>query len=114
MMPCDTRLKRNQTIQQRAEEVRRAVLGLDKALAMGAVKPVIGAQGAIAFQNWTNENRDGVTDNCAYRRIMATGSVLAKMAIARAEQMAGRQVSVSAVGQGIHSHDGGKTWHGKG
>lgn len=111
-MPCDTRLKKNQTIQQRAEEVRRAVSQLDQALAMRIVKPVIGPQGAIAFQGWTT--RDDVTDACAYRRIMATGSALARAEIAKAEQMSGRRVNMQAVGQGIHSHDGGRTWHGKG
>lgn len=112
-MPCDTKLKVNQTIQQRAEEVRRAVAGLDQALRMRTIKPVIGPQGAIAFQGWDN-GRDGVTDACAYRRIMATGSALAKAEIARAEQMSGRRVNMAAVGAGIHSHDGGRTWHGKG
>ncbi len=112
-MPCDTRRKRNQTIQQRAEEVRRAVKGLDQALTMGAVKAVIGPQGAIAFQGWTN-GRDDVTDVCAYRRIMATGSSLAKAAIAKAEMLSGRKVNMAAVGAGVHSHDGGRTWHSKG
>lgn len=112
-MPCDTKLKPRQTIQQRAEEVRRAVDSLSKALAMRQIKPVIGPQGAIAFQGW-DKDRDGVTDACAYRRIMATGSALAKAEIARAEQMSGRKVNMAAVGAGIHSHDGGSTWHGKG
>lgn len=109
-MACDTKLKQGQTIQQRAEEVRRSVLGLEQALKMRMVKPIIGPQGAIAFQGWDN-GRDGVTDACAYRRIMATGSALAKAEIARAEQMSGRKVNMQAVGQGAHSHDGGQTWH---
>lgn len=108
-MACDTRLKRGQTIGQRAEEVRRAVNSLSQALAMRQIKPVIGPQGAIAFPGW-DKDRDGVTDACAYRRIMATGSALAKAEIARAEQMSGRKVNMAAVGAGVHSHDGGKTW----
>jgi hypothetical protein len=36
---------------------------------------------------------------------------LAKMEIARAEQLAGRAVSAQAVAGGVHSHDGGHTWH---
>lgn len=110
-MPCDTRLKRNQTIKQRKAEVVKAVDGLSKGLAMRTIKPVIGPQGAIAFQGWDNANRDGVTDACAYRRIMSTGSALARAEIARAEQMSGRTVNKQIVGQGAHSHDGGATWH---
>ena len=50
-MPCDTRLKPRQTIQQRKEEVRKAVERLSQGLAAGRVKPKIGPQGAIAFQS---------------------------------------------------------------
>lgn len=113
-MPCDTALKPNQTIQQRAEEVTKAVGRLQARLINGTVRVVVGPQGAIAFSGWEGEDRDKVTDNCAYRRIMATGSALAKAAIARAEQMAGVSVNRQVVGQGVHSHDGGKSWHGKG
>lgn len=113
-MACETRLKPRQTIQQRADEIRRATSGLDKLLMRKKVKPVVGPQGAITFAGWSEADRDGLTDACAYRRIMATGSALAKMEIARAEQMAGRQVDRRVIGQGEHSHDGGTTWHGKG
>ena len=51
-----------------------------------------------------------VTDACAYRRLMATGPALAKAAIARAEQMAGRSVDKMAVAHGHHTHDG-VHWH---
>jgi hypothetical protein len=110
-MPCDTRLKKNQTIQQRATEVRAVVDRLASALVSGRVKPVIGPTGAIAFPGLTDAERDGVTDNCAYRRILATGSALAKAAIARAEQLSGRSVNRQAIAHGHHSHDGGATWH---
>jgi hypothetical protein len=110
-MPCDTRLKGGQTIQQRADEVRRAVAKLSDLIGRGAVKPVIGPQGAIAFADWTDTDRDGITDACAYRRLMATGSALAKAKIAAAEAMAGRTVNRQALAQGAHSHDGGRTWH---
>ncbi|MGH7178000.1 MAG: hypothetical protein ACREJC_11515 [Tepidisphaeraceae bacterium] len=112
-MPCNTKLKPRQTTQQRAEEIRRAIIGLDQALRMRGVKAVIGPQGAVAFAGWDN-SRDGITDACAYRRIMATGSALARAEIARAEQLAGRAVDRRTVAQGVHSHDGGATWHGKG
>jgi hypothetical protein len=80
---------------------------------MGGVRAVVGPQGAIAFTGWNN-GRDGVTDACAYRRIMSTGSSMAKAAIARAEALAGRSVDRAQVTLGTHSHDGGKSWHGKG
>jgi hypothetical protein len=111
-MPCDTRLKPRQTIQQRATEVRDVVEKFGKGLATGRIKPVVDRKtGAIAFDGVTNEERDGVTDACAYRRLMVTGSALAKNAIQRAEQMAGRAVDKRALAHGHHSHDGGKTWH---
>jgi hypothetical protein len=34
--------------------------------------------------------------------------------IAKAEQVAGRSVNRQVVGQGVHSHDGGESWHSKG
>lgn len=110
-MPCDTRLKPRQTIQQRAAEVRKAVIALEAALASGRAKVKIGPQGAVTFIAWTDNERDGVTDACAYRRIMATGGALAKAKIAQAELMAGRTVNRTAIAHGAHSHDGGTTWH---
>src|SRR5436309_1524806 len=110
-MPCDTRLKPKQTLQQRAEEVRRAIARLSDALASGRVKARVGPQGAITFGGWSDADRDGVTDACAYRRLMVSGSALAKAAIARAEQVAGRSVDRRVVARGAHSHDGGSTWH---
>lgn len=110
-MPCDTRLKPRQTIKQRADEVKAMVAKLAAALAAGKVKAVVGPTGGVAFTGLTDQDRDGVTDACAYRRIMATGSALAKAAIARAEQLSGRAVNRQAVGHGHHSHDGGATWH---
>lgn len=110
-MPCDTRMKRNQTITQRKEEVKKVVTALDVALQMGRVKIKVGPQGAVVFEGLTDQERDGVTDACAYRRLMISGSALAKAAIQRAEMMAGRGVSRQVLAQGAHSHDGGRTWH---
>lgn len=110
-MPCDTRLRKNQTISERKTEVKKAVSVLDKLIAQGQVRVKVGPQGAIAFTAWGDNERSGVTDACAYRRIMMTGSVLAKAKIAQAEAMAGRAVNKQIVGQGHHSHDGGLTWH---
>lgn len=110
-MPCETTMKSGQTLTERKLEVREAIAKLSAALVSGAAKAVIGPQGAIAFAGWTNEARNGVTDLCGYRLIMATGTALAKQAIARAEQLAGRTVNRQAVAHGIHSHDGGATFH---
>lgn len=110
-MPCDTRLKPKQTIQQRAAEVRAAVARAVKLMAMGKVKAVVGQSGAVVFAGLSETDRDGVTDACMYRRMMAGASPLAKAAIARAETLAGRKVDSQAVAHGVHSHDGGKTWH---
>src|SRR5262249_26282224 len=110
-MPCDSRLKKNQTISQRAAEVRAAVAKIDAAIVSGRARVRIGPQGAVAFDGIAEVERDGVTDACAFRRIMVTGSALARAAIARAEQMAGRSIDRRTVATGVHSHDGGRTWH---
>jgi hypothetical protein len=39
---------------------------------------------------------------------------LAKAKIAQAEMLSGRSINKQAVGAGVHSHDGGATWHHKG
>ena len=110
-MPCDRKLKPRQTISQRIAEIQTAMERLAAALVAGRVQVKIGPTGAPVFTGWEEQSRDGVTDLCAYRRIMASGSVSAKMAIAKAEQMAGRVVNKAAVAAGHHSHDGGATWH---
>lgn len=110
-MPCDRSLKKNQTLQERAQEIRKVVDLLGKGLANGRIKTRIGPQGAIAFEGLTEAERDGVTDACAYRRLLASGSPMALAAITRAEQMAGRTIDRQAVAIGAHSHDGGRSWH---
>ena len=110
-MSCDTRLKPKQTISERADEVRKAAAKFANALANGSARVVIGPQGAVAFEGMSEQDRDGVSDACAYRRIMVSGSALAKAKIAAAEQRSGRAINRAVVGQGAHSHDGGKTWH---
>ncbi len=103
-MPCDTKLKPQQTIQGRADEIRAMVAKLSAGIASGRVKVRVGPQGGIAFSGLSDSERDGVTDNCAYRRLLATGSATAKAAIARAEQLAGRTVDRKLVAQGGHFH----------
>lgn len=111
-MACETMRKPQQTIQDRIAEVKTSIASLEKLLLRRKVKPVVGPQGAITFTGWEAMDRNGITDACAYRRIMATGSALAKMEIARAEQMAGKTVNRQVIAQGVHSHDGGHSWNG--
>lgn len=110
-MACETMRKPRQTIQERIAEIQKAIALLDAKLKKRQVRPVVGPQGAITFAGWV-EDRDGITDACAYRRIMASGSALARAEIARAEQIAGRAVDRKVIGQGVHSHDGGQSWSG--
>lgn len=111
-MACETMRKPRQTPQERAEEVRKAVAKVAEALASGKAKAKVGPQGAVAFEGLSEADRGGVTDACIYRRIMAGGgNALARAALARAEQMAGRSVDRRVVASGTHSHDGGRTWH---
>jgi len=110
-MPCDTKLKAGQTITQRKEEITQAVARVQAALVAGRVTLRVGPTGGAAFIGVTAEERNDVTDACMYRRIMATGSALAKAKIAAAEALQGRSVSKQAIGQGHHSHDSGRSWH---
>ena len=99
---------------QRAQEIRRAGAKIDAMLSLGRANAVVGRNGAITFTGIPDDVRDGLTDACVYRRIMASGSHAAKQAIVKAERAAGRAVDKSVVASGIHSHDGGKSWHPRG
>ena len=110
-MPCDSTLLPNQTISDRKEDIKLAVSALDKLIQSGQVRVKVGPQGAVAFTGWADNDRRRITDACAYRRLLVTGSALAKAKIAQAEQLAGRGVNRQVVGHGAHSHDGGHTWH---
>jgi hypothetical protein len=109
---CDTKLKPAQTISERAKEVREAVERLAQGMRAGRISIVLDKRtGAPAIARWDANSRDGLTDGCALRRIMATGNATARMLIAKAEAMAGRSVDMKALAVGHHSHDGGQTWH---
>lgn len=113
-MPCDTWFRENQTLTERKTEVKKTVDNIGQGLASGRIKATVGPQGAVAFTGVSDTERNRVTDACAYRQIMVSGSALAKAAIARAEQIAGRTVNKAVVGQGVHGHPDGKggiTWH---
>lgn len=111
-MACDTQLQnRNQTLSQRKAQVKEIVTFTDELIRKNLVKVVVDKRtGAVAFTGMTDAERGGVSDACTYRMIMQTGTALAKQAIARAEQLAGRGVSRQALAQGVHSHDGGASW----
>ncbi len=113
-MPCDstprrlTDLRRDQTKAERKAEVTEALGRLEAALRAGSVTLRVGPTGSVVFTGkWDNR---GISDACAYRALTAKGSSELRMAKARAEVQAGRNVDEKAVAAGIHSHDGGKTW----
>lgn len=108
-MACDTRLRPNQTISERAREVRSALERLTQALQAGRARIVWGPNNSITFAGWDATSKDGVTDACAYRMLM--NNALGKQLIEKAELLAGRKVNRQAVNAGVHSHDGGATWH---
>lgn len=111
-MPCDTRTLPGQTLSQRKAEARDAIARLSIALIKRQVRPVVDrTTGAITFAGWTEQARGRVSDACAYRMLMVTGSALARAEIQRAELLAGRGVNKQAVAAGIHSHDNGGSWH---
>lgn len=113
-MPCYSIRRRGQTDVQRRAEVKKAVVTIDQLLAKKLVQVKIGPQGAIAFLGIPNNVRDDLTDECVYRELQSMGSAAARIALERAEMMAGRKASPAAIQAGIHSHDGGQTWHPRG
>lgn len=110
-MACDTTPRKGQTLTQRKEEVREVLARVARGLVTGKITAKVGPQGAIAFAGLLENERAGVTDACVYRLLMVTGSAQAKLALMKAEQLAGRSVSRQALAHGHHSHDGGHTWH---
>jgi hypothetical protein len=110
-MPCYTKLKAKQTVAQRAAEVRKAGEKIDKMIASGKVGIKVDRRtGGVVFTGIPDDTRDGMTDVCIIKKIWASGSHAAKQALAKAERAAGRSVDKRAIEQGLHSHDGGKTW----
>lgn len=109
-MPCDSVRNPNQTLEQRVDQVKKSLTRLEQALAAGRVTVRIGPTGAVAFAGWKPEDRDDVTDVCAYRALSVQGSFALRQAVQRAEQQQGRKVNAAAVAAGVHSHDGGRTW----
>lgn len=107
-MPCDS-----QPITPEWERQTRAALDrLNDALERQAVTVTIGAEGSIAFVGRTDAERGGLADLCAYRRLMVENSWPLRLAVQRAEALAGRAVNPAAIAAGVHSHDGGRTFGG--
>lgn len=110
-MACETRLRPRQTLVERKAEVKKVIYDINALIATGKVRPVVDKRtGAIAFQGFDDNLRDGVTDACVYRQLMVSGSFLTKQKIMAAEQLAGRTVNKEALAAGVHSHDGGQTF----
>lgn len=107
-MPCDSspRLTKEQIA---AQANARALLA--RKLKLGQASVVISANGAVAFSGWGEQERAGLSDVCAYRKLLASNSPELRMAIMRAEARYGRKVDARQVAAGVHSHDGGKTFH---
>jgi hypothetical protein len=104
-MPCDTRTNLSE-LQRRA--MADALKRLQQAIGAGSVTMVVGPRGSIALRGWTDEQRGGLTDLCAFRKLRNTPE--GRRALMRAETMAGRQVDERVIAAGVHSHDGGATW----
>lgn len=104
-MPCF--LRPNLTELEKQDQAR-ALVRLEEAIGAGKVSVVVGIMGSVAFKGW--DDNAGISDLCAYRKLMADGSPALRRALARAEVSAGRSVNYQAVNSGLHSHDGGRTW----
>jgi hypothetical protein len=111
-MPCLSTPRAGQSLVQRMSQVEQALKRLEQALQTGSVRVQIAPNGAIAFVGWKAEDRVDVSDVCAYRSLASTNSWALRQAVARAESQQGRKVNAHAVAAGVHSHDGGRTWHG--
>jgi hypothetical protein len=113
-MPCFSQPRVNQTPEQRRTEVKKVIADIDKLIAKRKVGIKVGPQGAVTFTGLAASQRADMTDVCIYRLLMQRGSESMKTAVRTAEMLAGRGVSASALKQGIHSHDGGGSWHPRG
>lgn len=108
-MPCDTRPTLTELQRQaQAEALRR----LQAALGAGSVRVTLSRDGAAAFQGWADQDRGGLSDVCAFRKLSASNAPELRRAIAAAEARQGIKLDRRLVAAGVHSHDGGNTWHG--
>jgi hypothetical protein len=103
-MTCMTQKNLTPTAKQLQQAALKRLLA---AIADGSAQVVIGRNGAIAFKGW--RDNAGVSDVCAYRALMNSPEM--RKAVARAEVTGGVKLSRLAVATGVHSHDGGSSWH---
>lgn len=109
-MPCDTYRNPQQTAQERQAEIDAALAELERQINSGRVNLVIGPDGGVCFAGWSDADRRGITDVCAFRTLTERASWPLQQAVSTAEMQSGRKVNEQAVAAGVHSHDGGKTW----
>ena len=102
-MPCIT--QSNITPEVKARQ-RTALEKLAAALAAGTVTVKVGRAGGIAFAGWND--REGVSDLCAYRALSNRPEL--RRALLKAEALSGNRMDPRAIASGLHSHDGGATW----
>lgn len=111
-MACFLTVKVGQSLEARRIESKLAAAKLRALLGAGKVQIKLSPTGAVAFTGWKDDDREGLSDVCAFRALKAEGSWEFRQALMRAETMAGRKVDAAQVAAGVHSHDGGKTWGG--
>jgi hypothetical protein len=115
-MACDSRIyRRDQTLAERKVEVKKALTALEKLIASGQVNIRIGTEGigkgAVVLKGWSDAERVGITDACAIRLLMLSGTATTKLKLAAAQQQFGTSINRQTLGAGVHSHDGGLSWH---
>jgi len=93
---------------ERTTQIEKALKRLEASLQSGKVRVGIAPNGAVVFTGW--QDRDDVTDVCAFRTLTASNSWALRQAVARAEAVAGKRVNVNAMAAGWHSHNNGQTW----
>jgi hypothetical protein len=107
-------VRKGQTLAERARELRKAGEAIDKLLAIGRVKVKVDRRtGGVIFTGIPDDVRSGMNDACVYRAIMKRGSHAAKQQIIKAQRLAGvtdERLKQVVGGQGLHSHDNGRTW----
>lgn len=86
---------------------KTALERLVAAIGTGSIKVVIG-RGSVAFGGWRDDQREGISDLCAYRAIANQPEV--RRAIFRAEAMSGNKIDPRTIASGLHSHDNGASW----
>lgn len=87
---------------------KTALERLVAAIGAGSIKVVVGRGGSVAFGGWRDDQREGISDLCAYRAIANAPAV--RRAIFRAEAMSGHKIDPRAIASGLHSHDNGASW----